>query len=169
VNILLGLIALILIASALMPKSYNVEKSAVIKKPVKDVMDRIGNLNYYRDWNPWAKMEPTATATISGNPMSPGHKYHWEGKKIGIGELRLLSCDDKHIHLDLEFCKPWKDKAKDTWHIEPGGDGRETKLTWQNRGDLPWPMARLMGPMITKNLNHQFTQGLDNLKKMCEG
>jgi len=29
-------------------------------------------------------------------------------------------------------------------------------------------MARLMGPMINKNHDHQFGGGLDNLKKMCE-
>jgi hypothetical protein len=169
VYILLGLIAFILVASALMPKSYNVEKSMVIKKSSAEIMDYIGNLNHYRDWNPWAKMEPSATATITGSPMNPGHKYHWEGKKIGIGELRLLNIDDKHIHFDLEFFKPWKSKAKDNWLFEPWGDGSETKVTWQNSGQLPWPMARLMGPMITKNLNQQFVQGLDNLKKMCEG
>lgn len=168
VYILLGLIALLLIASALMPKTYNVEKSIVIKKTAADVMSRIGDLNCYRDWNPWAKMEPTATATITGNPMSPGHKYHWEGKKIGIGELRLVSADSKHIHFDLEFFKPWKSKAKDNWLFESWGDGGECKVTWQNSGELPWPVARLMGPLINKNLNHQFTQGLDNLKKMCE-
>jgi hypothetical protein len=167
--ILLGLIITLLVAAALMPKSYNVEKSVVIKRPVKDVMNRVGDLNHYRDWNPWMKMEPNAQSTITGTPHTPGHKYHWEGKKIGIGELRLLSSDDKHIHFDLEFFKPWKSKAKDNWHFEPWGDSSETKVTWQNSGGLPWPMARLMGPMITKNLNHQFTQGLDNLRKMCEG
>jgi len=99
VYILLGLVALILIASSLMPKSYNVEKSAIIKKPVKDVMARIGNLNYYRDWNPWMKMEPGASSTITRKPHTPGHKYHWEGKNIGIGELPLRNNDDKHIHL----------------------------------------------------------------------
>jgi hypothetical protein len=41
-------------------------------------------------------------------------------------------------------------------------------VTWQNSGQLPWPIASLMGPMINKNLNHQFEQGLNNLKKMCE-
>lgn len=77
--------------------------------------------------------------------------------------------DDRHIHFDLEFFKPFKSKAKDNWLFEPWGDGNETKVTWQNSGQLPWPIASLMGPMITKNLNHQFEQGLNNLKKMCEG
>jgi hypothetical protein len=168
VYIFLGLVALLLIASALMPKAYNVDKSAVIKKPADYIMSRIGDLNSYRDWNPWMKMEPNAKSTITGVPHSPGHKYAWEGKKIGVGSLTLLSKDDKHIHFDLEFLKPWKSKAKDNWLFEPWGDGSETKVTWQNSGQLPWPIARLMGPLINKNLNHQFVQGLDNLKKICE-
>jgi hypothetical protein len=166
---LLGLIVTILLIAYLMPKTYNVEKSTIIKKPVSSVMDRISDLKGYRDWNPWMKMEPSAKSEITGTPHTPGHKYHWEGKKIGIGELRLLSRDDKHIHFDLEFFKPWKSKAKDNWHFETWGDGNETKVTWQNSGDLAWPMARLMGPMISKNLNHQFEQGLNNLKEMVEG
>lgn len=169
VYIILGLIGLVLLVAALMPKNYNVEKSSIIKKNSAEVMNRVGNLNSYSQWNPWQQMDPTAKATITGTPNTPGHKYAWVGKKTGIGSLTLNSIDNKHIHFDLEFLKPWKAKAKDNWLFEQWGDGNETKVTWQNSGDLPWPMARLMSPMINKNLNHQFVVGLNNLKKMCEG
>ncbi len=168
VYIFLGLIALLLIISALLPKVYNVEKSVVIKKPVAEVMDKIGDLNHYSKWNPWQQSDPTTKSTISGTPKTAGHKYAWEGKKVGVGSLTLLSMDHKHVHFELEFIKPWKSKAKDNWLFEPWGDGNETKVTWQNSGGLPWPIASLMGPMILKNLNHQFEQGLGNLKKMVE-
>lgn len=168
IYILLGLIIIILLAAFLMPKAYNVEKNIVIGKPKADVMGRVADLNYYSQWNPWQQSDPSAKSTVTGSAGTPGHKYAWVGKKVGAGSLTVKSIDDKHIHFDLEFFKPWKAKAKDNWLFEPWGDG-ETKVTWQNSGELPWPMARLMGPMITKNLNHQFTQGLDNLKKMCEG
>ena len=169
VYIFLGLIVFFLVVAALMPKNYNIEKSVIIKKNASLVMDKVGNLNSYSEWNPWQQMDPTAKATITGTPKTSGHKYAWEGKKTGIGSLTLNSIDDKHIHFDLEFLKPWKAKAKDNWLFEPWADGGETKVTWQNSGDLPWPMARLMSPMINKNLNHQFDVGLGNLKKLCEG
>jgi hypothetical protein len=86
-----------------------------------------------------------------------------------VGSLTINSIDNKHIHFDLEFLKPWKSRAKDNWLFEAWGDGSETKVTWQNSGNLPYPMARIMGPMINKNLNKQFEEGLGNLKKMCEG
>lgn len=166
--ILLGLIVALLLGAFLMPKAYNVEKTIVITKPATEVMGKISDMNHYSHWNPWQQSDPTSKSTITGTPGSAGHKYAWVGKKTGVGSLTLNSIDDKHIHLDLEFLKPWKAKAKDNWLFEKWGDGSETKVTWQNSGELPWPMARLMGPMIAKNLNHQFGVGLNNLKKMCE-
>jgi Polyketide cyclase / dehydrase and lipid transport len=169
VYIFVGLIATLLVVAALMPKVFNVEKTIVISKPLADVMNRVGDLNYYSQWNPWQQSDPTAKNTITGTPKSSGHKYSWEGKKVGAGSLTLNNMDDKHIHFDLEFLKPWKSKAKDNWLFEPWGNEGETKVTWQNSGELPWPIARLMGPMLNKSLSKQFEQGLSNLKKMVEG
>ena len=167
VYILAGLVVALLLVAALMPKTFNVEKTIVISRPVPEVMNKISDLNYYRQWNPWQQADPSAKSTITGTPKTPGHQYAWVGKKVGVGNLTFKSMDDKHIHFDLEFLKPWKSKARDNWMFEHWGEG-ETKVTWQNSGQLPWPIASLMGPMINKNLNHQFEQGLKNLKKMCE-
>jgi hypothetical protein len=166
---IVGLIVLLLLISGLLPKSYNIEKTIVISRSFKEVMTKIGDLNYYSKWNPWQQSDPTSKWTITGTPMTPGHKYSWEGKKTGVGSLTLNNLDERHIHFDLEFLKPFKSKAKDNWHFESWGDGKETKVTWQNSGAFPWPIASLMGPTITKQLHVQFEQGLMNLKKMCEG
>ena len=168
VYIFIGLVVTLLLVAAFMPKIYNIEKSIVILKPYHEVKAKVGNLNDYALWNPWQQSDPSATKTITGNANTPGHKYAWVGKKIGLGSLTILNLDDKHIHFDLEFLKPWKSNAKDNWLFEPWGDGKETKVTWQNSGGLPWPIARLMGPMINKNLTRQFGIGLENLKKLCE-
>ncbi|RYY62654.1 MAG: hypothetical protein EOO05_02080 [Chitinophagaceae bacterium] len=106
--------------------------------------------------------------TITGNPGTPGHKYEWNGKKVGHGHLTLKDLDNRHIHFDLQFLKPFKSTAKDNWLFEPWGDNG-TKITWQNSGNLPWPIARLVGPMMSKGLNQQFEKGLKNLKDLCEG
>jgi len=167
VYLFFAIILLFLLLTAFMPKVFNVEKTIIINKPVKDVMNRVGNLNDYSLWNPWQQADPSSKKSVTGTPHTPGHKYAWQGKKTGVGSLTLNNLDEKHIHFDLEFFKPWKSKAKDNWLFEHWGDG-DTKVTWQNSGELPWPIARLMGPMINKNLNHQFETGLNNLKKLCE-
>jgi ribosome-associated toxin RatA of RatAB toxin-antitoxin module len=163
-----GLVALFFIVPALMPGTYSVEKSTIINRPPAQVFDKVANLNHYRDWNPWQKMEPTAKSEITGTPATVGHKFYWEGKKIGEGSLTVKSFTaPSDLILDLEFMKPWKSKALDVWRFEKQGESA-TKVRWKNSGPLAYPMARLMGPMVTKNLNQQFEQGLQSLKEMCE-
>lgn len=167
VYIFIGLILTLLIIAALMPKVFNIEKTIIITRPVDEVMDKVANLTYYSQWNPWQQSDPSTKKEITGTPKTKGHKYAWQGKKVGMGSLTLNSIDTKHIHFELQFLKPWKSQAKDNWLFEPWGNN-ETKVTWQNSGALPWPIARLIGPMLNKSLNKQFEQGLINLKKMCE-
>jgi len=119
VYIFITLIVALLIITALTPKVYNAVKSIVFKPPVKEVMNRIVNLNDTVLWNPWQQSDPSAKKPITGTPNTPGHKYAWEGKKIGMGSLTLKNPDEKQIHFDLEFLKPWKSKAKDNWLFEP--------------------------------------------------
>jgi hypothetical protein len=168
IYIILGLILLLLLIAAIMPGRFNIERTVIINRPLHDSRQRVGDLNQYAIWNPWQQADPRSVKTITGAPNTPGHKYAWEGKKIGVGSLTLLSLDENHLHFELAFLKPWKSKGRDNWLFEPWGDGSQTKVTWQNSGELPWPIARLMGPMINKNLSIQFEKGLQNLKKMCE-
>lgn len=166
--IILGLIAVVLILAAIMPGKYLIEKEIVINKTPAETFTKVSDFNYYRSWNPWQKSEPTAKYKISGNPSAVGHKYYWEGKKIGSGSLTVKSLNpNTSIELSLEFLKPWKTQAHDNWKFEDLKNG-STKVTWQNSGPLPYPIARLMGPVISKNLNDQFVQGLNSLKEMCE-
>jgi polyketide cyclase/dehydrase/lipid transport protein len=167
VYIFLVLVLGVLLISAFMPSRYLVEKTIIIDKPASFVMEKVGDLNYYAQWNPWQQADPSAKKNVSGQPKTVGHTYSWSGKKIGVGSLKINRIDQKHIHFNLDFLKPWKSHARDNWLFEDWGVS-ETKVTWQNSGELPWPMARLMGPIINKNLNHQFETGLKNLKKMCE-
>jgi len=165
--ILAGLFLAIFLIAAIMPGRYKVEKSITINKPASEVFPKVANLNHYRDWNPWQKTEPDSKSTITGTPGTVGHKFEWEGKKIGAGSLTIKSVQPHtSLLLDLEFIKPWKSTADDAWTFEENGG--QTKVTWKNQGPLTYPAARLMGPMINKNLNQQFEQGLKNLKEVCE-
>jgi Polyketide cyclase / dehydrase and lipid transport len=166
--VLFCLVIILLIVAATLPDRYHVEHFTVIKSSLRDVMDKVSDLNYYARWNPWQLKEKEGHYEITGSPRMPGHRYSWYGKKTGIGTLTLRKLDDRHIHFDLEFIKPVKAKAKDNWVFEEWGIG-ETKVTWQNNGDLPFPVARLMGPILKKSLNKQFINGLRNLKNLCEG
>ena len=166
--IILGIIVLILVIAAVMPGKYVIEKQIIINKPQQEVYAKVADFNFYREWNPWQKSEPAAKYKIIGTPATVGHKYEWEGRKIGSGSLTVASVTPYNkIDLDLEFIKPWKTKAFDNWTFEDLKNGT-SKVIWHNSGPLPYPTARLMGPVISKNLSTQFVQGLNSLKEMCE-
>lgn len=168
VYIILVLIGVVLIIAGIMPSKYSVHKEIIINKPCAEVFEKVADLNYYRDWNPWHKMEPNVASETIGTPATVGHKYEWSGKRIGQGSLTIKGITPpQEILLDLEFIKPWKSVALDSWTFTDLKNG-STKVVWTNSGPLQFPMARLMGPMITKNLNFQFEQGLNNIKALCE-
>ncbi|MCC6621527.1 MAG: SRPBCC family protein [Deltaproteobacteria bacterium] len=168
--ILLGLVATVLIVAALMPSRYAVSKSTVIQRPPLDVYGKIADLRHYKEWNPWQKTDPGATFEITGPPDTVGHRYRWSGKKVGEGSLTVRTRDPgRSVEFDLQFIKPWATMADDRWRFEPDGpDGASTRVTWSNGGPLPYPMARLIGPMLSKTLNAQFEAGLRDLKALCE-
>jgi len=165
--IVLGLAAVILIVAALLPSRYDISKSIVIARPPAEVYGKIADLAHYRDWNPWQKSEPGARYEVSGVADTLGHRYYWNGKKVGEGSLTLRSREPgRAVEFDLEFLKPWRSRADDRWSFE--ADGAGTKVTWSNGGPLPYPIARLIGPALMKSLNTQFEQGLRDLKTLCE-
>jgi uncharacterized protein YndB with AHSA1/START domain len=165
--IILAIIAFILIVAAVLPGKYLIEKSIVINRPAAEVYNKVANLNHYSEWNPWQKQDPAAISTISGEPAHVGHKYHWNGKKVGEGHLTVRSTvPGKAINFDLQFIKPFKSQAIDAWDFTDTTDG--TKTVWRNSGELPFPVARLMGPYLNKQLNKQFEEGLKSLKELCE-
>ena len=167
IYIFVGVIFLLLIIAALLPAKYHVEHSTIINKSVGDVMDKVADLNFYSKWNPWQIKETKVNIKISGAPKTVGHSYSWKGTRVGMGRLTIRAIDSRHVHFDLVFIKPWKSEAKDNWFFEEWGKG-QTKVTWENNGDLPFPVPRLMGRMIHKNLEKQFIAGLNNLRKLCE-
>lgn len=166
--IIISFVALLVLLAFVLPGKYSVTKSITINCGISKCFDMVADLNNYRDWNPWSKMEPNAKKEINGIPKTIGHSYSWEGQKIGIGSLTITAVNpNKSVNLDLVFIKPFSSKANDNWSFEELANN-QVKITWTNFGDLPPGMARLMGPMITKNLNRQFDQGLNSIKELCE-
>jgi ribosome-associated toxin RatA of RatAB toxin-antitoxin module len=168
IYILIAIVAIFFILPLLMPGKYAIEKSIVVNTNPDKIYNNVADLNMYRDWNPWQKMEPGAKAVITGTPKTVGHKFDWEGKKIGQGSLTIKSVNPPYkVNIELQFIKPWSSIASDNWIFEDLKNGT-TKVTWRNHGPLAYPMARLMGPLINKNLSAQFEQGLKDLKALSE-
>lgn len=164
---ILGFILLLAILSYVLPNNYKVSKTVTMPFSTATVFNNVADLSKYHEWNPWQKEDPNAQHEVVGQAKTKGHKYSWNGKRVGIGSLTLKNVEEnKSIDFDLDFVKPFKSHADDGWLFEAITEN-SCKVTWHNGGALAAGMPRLMGPMITKQLNKQFEVGLKNLEALC--
>jgi len=169
-NILIAVVVIVFIAAVgiyFLPNHYTVSRSIEINKPADVVYAQLSDFGKWGAWSPWQEMEPEAKVTLDGTPAQPGHKMSWDGKKLGKGDMTIVSATaNKAVSSDLEFISPFQMKAKDYFQLEAMGD--KTKVTWTDAGGLKYPMGRLFGLTMDKMLGGQYEHGLQNLKKVCE-
>jgi hypothetical protein len=163
----LGLVALFLVTAAFLPSAYSVERSIEIGRPPSVVFGQVADFNQWLAWSPWPEMEPAAKNTITGIPGTVGSTWAWEGKEIGVGSMTVEEVEkDRLLRSKLAFKEPMSSEADDSMRLEPIPSG--TKVTWTNRGNLPYPVGRYFGLGVEGMLGPQFEKGLAKLKRVCE-
>lgn len=167
--IVLGIVALILLIAAVLPGTGIVRRSIVVGKPVDQVFAYLSDYQNYLKWNPWSKMEPQAQNTLSSPSVGVGASWEWNGKKVGHGKLTTQSLTPPTaIRSRLEFFKPFKGVAQDTWDFETVDGG--TRITWGFVGKNAYPINRLFWMLMIKSqLTQQFDSGLAEIKRQMEG
>ncbi len=145
---------------------FTVERSITISKPIAELVAIVADFNTWRAWSPWLCQEPECPVTIQGQPGQVGHAQSWDGKRIGTGEMMLMSVDaPARLEYSITFLKPWKSKSKSSFEfIEEGGD---TKVTWFMWGALPIFMF-FMRKMMTALVGSDYERGLAMLKEYAE-
>lgn len=164
--IILAIILIGAIAAALQPSKGHVEKTIVINVPPSTVFAEVNAFKSFREWSPWAKMDPAATYTYEGPESGVGAKMNWSGEKVGKGSQWIEeSVENQKVKNGLAF-EGFGGTAYAEFVLTPEGDG--TKVLWtydgDNEGYSGKAMWMLMGPM----LGGQYEQGLGDLKKYLE-
>lgn len=166
-GILIILVALFFIGGMLLPKTYNIHRSVMIKATDSVVYMNMADLNNFLKWNPWTKMEPSAKVTISGTIAKPGHLWQWQGKETGTGEMELKNVNPYSlIEFELRFTAPFESTAKTTFTFEETAD--ETNVTWAMSGESKTNMDRWMGLFMDKMMDKDFNSGLQSLRELSE-
>ncbi|WP_129717816.1 SRPBCC family protein [Pedobacter sp. SYP-B3415] len=167
VAILAVLAIIFFLGGLLLPSTYSVSRSAEIKAADSVVYQNIANFNNFRQWNPWAKMEPTAKVTVSGETARPGHTYAWEGKETGSGEMKITEVTpNKVTNIHLRFIKPFENESDTRFDLTPAGSG--TRVTWTMSGECSGTASKWMSLMMDGMIGKDFESGLQSLKEKSE-
>jgi hypothetical protein len=162
------LIVVLLIMAGTKPKTFRVERSAVINAPAGKVFALINDFHEWTKWSPWETIDADLKREYTGAPKGQGAAYAWEGKKAGMGAMLItLSEPSNLILIKLDFVKPMV--ATNTTEFALSSDEGVTKVRWSMFGPMPF-MHRLMGLFFSmdKMVGGSFEQGLAKMKAVAE-
>lgn len=167
---LAALVAVLLIVVATRPNTYHVERSAKIEAPADVIFAEVSDFQTFKEWSPWAKLDPAIQTTISTPSSGVGATYAWQGnKKVGKGKMTFTESQaPTHTKERLEFIEPFAGVAEAEMNIKPEG-GNAATVTWSMSGKANF-MMKAVGLVMNmdKSVGSQYEEGLANLKRIAE-
>lgn len=151
---------------------FVVERSETIAASPQDVFDRVGSLQRWNEWSPWAELDPDMDTTYTGEVGAVGSTYAWKGnRKVGQGKMTLTEIDPPNrVAIDLQFLKPFRARNDVELTVAASGDDAGSEVTWRMTGQNT-VMVRLMalfGRSMDKMVGPDFEKGLAKLKRLAE-
>lgn len=168
--IILSLAVILLILGLIAPKGYEVNRSIIVNRPVKEVFNYLRYIKNQDEWSPWKKKDPNMKQTFTGTDGEVGFISKWEGDKtVGSGEQEIKRIvENESIESELRFLKPWKSQS-DAYLRVVGLENNQTNVTWGFSGKNKFPFSIFMLFMnMDKAVGKDFEEGLNSLKAQLE-
>lgn len=169
VLVVIAAIAAALVAAALRPDSFRVERSIRIKASAEKIYAYLDDFHRWTAWSPWEKLDPALAREYSGSTSGKGAIYAWQGNnKVGQGRMEIIeSVPHFRLAIKLDFLKPFEAHNTAEFTLKPVGD--EIALNWAMSGPQPY-LFRLMGLFVSmdKMVGKDFEAGLAALKASAE-
>ena len=160
------MIGIILLVSAFLPGSFSVERATVIQKSPPAIFAYLGDLEKWREWDPWSDSDPSLKFSYSG-AVGLNQSQSWTSRRSGEGTLTVTSIDaPKTIGLRIDA---GGDRPPRLMRIKLEDIGGSTRVTWSVEGENRWkPLGNLLGLGMASYLGPIYDRGLTNLKSVCE-
>ncbi len=169
--IIIGIIAIALIAAIFIKKDYTVERDITINKPKDSVFNYIKYLKNQDNFSKWASMDKNMKKTYTGTDATPGFTSAWDSdnKDVGKGEQTIVGiAENESIDYNIHFIKPFDGKATAYLTVETVGNN-QTKVRWGFASKMKYPMNLMLVCMnMEKMIGDDLQTGLSNLKAILE-
>lgn len=168
--IILGLLTIVLLAAAVMPKAFNVSADIIIEKPVREVFNYVKHLKNQEKYSVWVMADPNIKLEYKGTDGTIGFisSWHSDDKNVGAGAQEIKAIKEgERYDVELRFEKPFK-ATNQAYTTTVALDERRTTVTTVFNGSNPFPM-NLMIPMIKNMLLKDMNKNMANLKSILEG
>ena len=160
------LVAAMLIVPLFTPATAVVTAETEIALEPAEIFPTVASFAGREQWDPWVSQDSTTVVTIDSKDGYVGSSYSWEGLRLGIGRMEVISViENKYIESSLWFGYVDEPSLVE-WNFEPVSGG--THVQWSFTQETNYPMGRL-GMMFGKVfLKQSFELGLAQLKEHLE-
>jgi len=158
----------ILIAAAIKPDSFRVQRSTRIDATPETVFALINNLHQFNRWNSYERKDPAIKGRYSGPASGVGATHAWESAKVGTGSMEISSSSPpSKVEMKLEFIKPFKATHQVEFAVAPTATA--TEVSWTMSGAMPF-VSKVISVFVSmdKMIGKDFEDGLANLKTIAE-
>lgn len=163
-----GMLALAALAIGfLLPSTFEVSRSIVIRAPDAKIYDEIADPRRWAQWSVWTKRDPRMDVRYSGPPFGQGAKWSWKSAAEGNGSMEFTRVEpNRRVEYSLSF-PDYNMRSGGEFRLEPQGDA--TRVTWTNRGDVGAnPLKHYLAAAMDRLVGPDFEAGLANLKTLAE-
>jgi hypothetical protein len=166
--LIVGAIAALLIAAALRPDTFEVERTASIRASAAQIHPLINDMAQMNSWNPFIRKDPDIQGHYRGPAAGPGAAYDFEGnREVGSGSVEITASTPERITMKLDMREPMEGHNIVEFRLAPRGDA--TDVTWAMHGPNTY-MSKLMGLVFNMDrmIGGAFEAGLADLKALAE-
>lgn len=170
VLVVVGIVALLLIAALFTKKEYSITRSVTIAKPREEVFNYIRYLKNQEAYSKWVMTDPDKKIDTKGSDGSVGFVYAWDGnKQAGKGEQEIMSIiPNERMDVEVRFIKPFEGVASTPMVTESVGSD-QTKVTWGMVSSMKYPMNIMLVLLnLERGLAKDLEISLSNLKRILE-
>jgi len=166
-KLLIGLVVLVVIlvvVGIFLPKDYEVRRSVVVDAKPSAVHKYVGDLEKWKEWEPWTEADPTLEVTLGKKTSGVGASQTWKSKD-GDGKLTFTATDsDKGVEYDMSIGE-WSSKGA----LRYDAVEKKTKVTWEMAGTVDMPViGGYLALMMDSWTGPYFEKGLAKLKAKVE-
>jgi hypothetical protein len=162
-------IAAVLIAAAMKPDNFVVQRSIEINAAPEKIYPLIDDFHRWTQWSPYEKLDPNLQRIYSGAASGVGAIYTWSGdKNVGKGRMQIIDVKEPtQIIIQLDFIEPFATHNTAEFSLAPRNNA--TTVTWSMRGPSPF-ISKIMQVFFSmdKMIGNDFETGLANLKIAAE-
>ena len=162
-------VVIVLIAAAVKPDNFRMQRSIDIQAPPEKIFPLIDDFHQWAAWSPWERIDLAMKKQFSGAAAGNGAVYGWEGNsKVGTGRMEITeSLPPSRVLIKLDFLKPFEAHNIAEFTLEEKGDA--TTVTWVMHGPSPF-ISKLMSVFCSmdKLVGKDFETGLSSLKTAAE-